>query len=280
MVKTYILAPNWTTAPPPKGPIKLGHVLDDLTELVPINRKGVVETDELLNKVDTKNGFMTSRSKLITGELGIFAKVVGLVGVGAAAGVYYKKDKDDVLSCKTLDTVTFDPTTEYITRTMDLPEVKNFMQGSKFKAPVYLVTGLKIGRGASLRTSSSQDKGVKLDGGLSAPGYPIEVGGEGGAHVRKKDGESWDGSTPFIVAFRVRKVWYRHGDIKHKAHNRNVVMQDGTLAQEAPDVTLQTDDVVPLSDLSDVESTHALHQDLEDGDEVVWIIPNVEIESA
>lgn len=42
MVKTYILAPNWTTAPPPDGPIKLGHLLDDLTEFVPINRTKLV----------------------------------------------------------------------------------------------------------------------------------------------------------------------------------------------------------------------------------------------
>jgi hypothetical protein len=41
MVKTYILALNWTTAPPPKGPIKLGHLLDDLTEFTPLNRLNV-----------------------------------------------------------------------------------------------------------------------------------------------------------------------------------------------------------------------------------------------
>ena len=126
MVKTYVLAPNWTTAPPPGGPIKLGHVLDDLTELVPLNRDSVVDTSKLLNPIDTKSGFTTSRSRLVSGELGIFARVLGLVGVGGGADAHYKRDRNDVLSCATLDTETFDPTPGYICDTMDLPEIKRF----------------------------------------------------------------------------------------------------------------------------------------------------------
>ncbi|KND90517.1 hypothetical protein TOPH_04722, partial [Tolypocladium ophioglossoides CBS 100239] len=88
------------------GPIQLGHLLDDLVEFVPLNRDGIVEIPSgHLNKVDTKNGFKTSRSKLVSGELGVVAKVVGLAGVGAGADTYYKKDKNNVLSCKTIEAV-------------------------------------------------------------------------------------------------------------------------------------------------------------------------------
>ena len=139
MVKTYILAPNWSTAPPPQGPIKLGHILDDLTEFVPLNRHTIVDIPtNALNPVDRKSGFTTSRSKLVSGELGIFAKVLGLVGVGAAADIFYKRDDNDVLSCKHLETMTFDPTASFIADSMTLPDVQSFMQGCKFKAPVYM----------------------------------------------------------------------------------------------------------------------------------------------
>jgi hypothetical protein len=71
MVKTYILAPNWTTAPPPEGPIKLGHLLDDLMEFTPLNRLNVLDTPkEYVNPVHTQEGFTTSRSRLLSGELG------------------------------------------------------------------------------------------------------------------------------------------------------------------------------------------------------------------
>ncbi|KAJ4176208.1 hypothetical protein NW767_015525 [Fusarium falciforme] len=138
MVKTYILAPNWTTAPPPTGPIKLGHILDDLTEFVPLNRATIVEIPKSdLNPVDTKHGFSASRSRLVSGELGFFARVLGLVGFGAEAAAYYKKDENDVLSCKKLHTMTFDPTATYIAKSLELPDVKKFMEKSKFKFPLY-----------------------------------------------------------------------------------------------------------------------------------------------
>ncbi|CAG2005081.1 unnamed protein product [Fusarium graminearum] len=279
MVKTYILAPNWTTSPPPDGPVKLGHLLDDLTELIPINRDEVVEIPpEHLNKVDTKSGFKTSRSKLVSGELGLFARVMGLMAVGVGAGIYYKKDKDDVLSCKTLDTMTFDPTEKYIADSMDLPETKKYMHGCQFKAPVYMVTGLKIGRGGSLQSSNSRDGGVTLEGGLSPSGSPVQIRGKGGFVQRKVEGESWEGSTDFIVAFRVRKIWYYHGELKNKTHKKDVVMQDGTSVQKGPDMTLRVDDHIPLTDVfTDVELT--TDNDIENGEEVNWVIPNVHMES-
>ena len=77
------------------------------------------------------------------------------------------------MSYKTLETMTFDPSASYIADTMALPEVNKFMQGSKFKARVYMVTGLKIGRGGSLQSSSSADGGVSIDGGFNPPGAAI-----------------------------------------------------------------------------------------------------------
>ncbi|OAL03887.1 hypothetical protein IQ06DRAFT_112344 [Phaeosphaeriaceae sp. SRC1lsM3a] len=280
MVKTYILAPNWTTAPPPDGPIKLGHILDDLAEFVPVNRTKVVDIPkEWLNPLDTKSGFTASRSKLISGELGFIAKVFGLVGIGAGADMYYKKDKNDVLSCAKLITMTFDPTDDYIADSMKLPEVNKFMRGCKFKSPVFMVTGIKIGRGGALQSSSSTDKGIKIEGGLAPPGSPAQLGGKAGIQSTNQEGESWEASSPFIVAFRVRKIWYRRadefGDIKNKAHNERVVMQDGAVTQNESPLVLVLDDEVTPSDVS--ESIHlTVDKDIEDGEEVQWVIPSVE----
>ncbi|KAL2679254.1 hypothetical protein Neosp_010021 [[Neocosmospora] mangrovei] len=275
MVKTYVLAPNWTTAPPPDGPIKLGHVLDDLTEFVPLNREEVTEIEpKYLNKTDTKDGFTTSRSKLVSGELGIFARVMGLVGFGAGADMYYRKDMNDILSCKRLDTITFDPTAKYIADTMARDEIQGFMEGCKFNLPVYMITGLKVGRGASLQSSTNIDRGVKLDGGLQAPGSPVEIGGKAGVAVNKGESESWTGSTDFIVAFRARKIWYHHEALKSMTNLDKVVMQDGTPIQKGSNMTLKVDDEISVEDLV-VDASLMMHKDVEDGEEVTWIIPNV-----
>lgn len=277
MVKTYILAPNWSTAPPPKGPIHLGHLVDNLTEFVPINRTNKISIPPThLNPTDIKSGFTTSRSRLLSGELGIFAKVLGLVGVGGGAEIYCKKDQNDVLSCKTLDTMTFDPSPSYIAESMALSEVQKFMQGAKFKAPIYMITGLKIGKGASLQSSSSKGKGLKIDGGLNPPGSPAQVGGKAGLGVKTAEGESWESSTDFVVAFRVKKIWYERGEVKSRSHNKNVVMQDG--AQKGVKIALLADDDVGLEDVFTDESLR-VDRDVENGEDVNWIIPNIGLES-
>ncbi|KJZ70856.1 hypothetical protein HIM_09770 [Hirsutella minnesotensis 3608] len=284
MVKTYILAPNWSTAPPPDGPIKLGHILDNLTEFVPVNRIKIVEIPkEWMNPLDTKTGFTTSRSKLISGELGFAAKVIGLMGVGVGADIYYKKNKNDVLSCQKLITMTFDPTDDYIADSMKLPEVQRFMRGCNFKSPVFMVTGLKISRGSALRSSHSTDKGVRMEGGIAPLGSPVQLEGKAGIQSVTKEDESWDASSPFIVAFRVRKIWYRHGDeygdIKNKAHKEKVVMQDGAVVRSESALVLAVDDEVAPSDVSEsIDLT--VDKEVEDGEEVRWVIPKVDSELA
>lgn len=282
MVKTYILAPNWTTAPPPDGPIKLGHLMDDLTKFELINRFEVVPTTPLLNPLDTKTGFSASRRKLILGELGFAAKVIGLVGVGAGAKLFYKKDKNDVLSVKKLITMTFDPTDKYIAESMSLASVQEFMRGSNYRAPVFMITGLKIARGGALQSSSTSEKGARLEGGLAPPGSPAELGGTAGVESTAQESESWEGSSPFIVAFRVRKIWYRRNDLKHVAHNERVVMQDGAVVRSGLTLELAVDDDVSSADVSGSMdlAVEKGFEDGGDGEEVQWIVPKMGSELA
>jgi hypothetical protein len=60
---------------------------------------------------------------------------------------------------------------------MALPEVKMFMEGANFKEPVFMVTGFKIGREASLSSSAGSERGMTMDGGLNPPGPPAQFGG-------------------------------------------------------------------------------------------------------
>ncbi|KAJ4217087.1 hypothetical protein FSOLCH5_001912 [Fusarium solani] len=278
MVNTYILAPNWTTAPPPDGPIQLGHVLDDLTEFVPLNRRSVPEIPEDdENPVDTKTGFTASRGDLLSGELGVFARIFGLVGIGAGAGVFYEKNKSDVLTCERLDTMTFDPTPEYIAKSVDVPEVSRYMKLRRYKDPVYMVTGLKIGRGCSLQSSQSRTKGFKLDGGLNAPATPCQTGFEAGLSTAATQGESWEGSTDFIVAFRVKKIWYHQGELRSKTHQDKAVMQDGGAVKAESTTVLMHDDEVTPDDVF-IDKLLATEGEAENGEEVVWIVPKVDQE--
>ncbi|KAL6799521.1 hypothetical protein GGI42DRAFT_56870 [Trichoderma sp. SZMC 28013] len=51
-------------------------------------------------------------------------------------------------------------------------------------------------------------------------------------------------------------------------------MQDGTPTEELPDITLQAEDDISLSDIFSPEEL-ITYTDIDDGEKVDWIIPNV-----
>ncbi|KAM0353161.1 hypothetical protein ACHAPY_002209 [Fusarium culmorum] len=64
MVKEYFLAPNFTTAAPPEGPIKLGSILRSLVEFEPLNPIVEAIPTTQLRPVDVKESFEISLHEL------------------------------------------------------------------------------------------------------------------------------------------------------------------------------------------------------------------------
>ena len=109
MVKTYIPLPNFSTAPPPGGPLHLGHVLKTLKPndfLAPLNRKTrlAIDADADLLPLDTKHGYRTTRKELRSGNFGAWAQLASVFGVGIEGGVTYERGVDDVLTVEKLET--------------------------------------------------------------------------------------------------------------------------------------------------------------------------------
>ncbi|KAL6410591.1 hypothetical protein AUP68_07018 [Ilyonectria robusta] len=206
MVKSYFLAPNFTTAPPPEGPIKLGSILHNIREFRTINRTVQAIPVMQLQPVDKETGFEIFLGQRHSVDFGLIAQVLGLLGLGTSASIERTKDRNNLLSCQRLDTFAFDPTESYINKSMEDSRVRSFLRSSRFKLPMYMVTGLKVARGASL-------VGV---------------------------GEKWDSSTDFIVAFKVRKIWLdRDEEVKHA---KMAVIADGTYVIRQPTFTIRSDD--------------------------------------
>ncbi len=228
MVKTYILAPDYSTAPPPAGPVKLGSLLADPTELVPLYPDHrVAIPDQALLPVDFKRGFRATRSSLLRGDLGIWAQFCGMFGVGVEAGWTHETGDGDVISFKNLETHAFNPPDAYLRDTMAAAPVRAFMEAGGRWAAVYMITGLKIGRGGALETSRSRERGGKLKLGLSYPGTPAQVGPNIAFKRRVEAALSFEGSSDFIFAFRVRRISYKKGDLRGTAYNRGATMLDG-----------------------------------------------------
>lgn len=241
MVKEYFLAPNFTTGPPPQGPIKLGTILGALDEFYPLNQRHVqaIPASQLL-PVETQESVDIDIYNLHSNHHPLTERALGLIGRGPRAPDRRREGDYMVVSCKHLDTLAFNPTESYVKDTIEnLGE--SHKPSSRYKRPVYMVTGLKIARGASY--SSRFTSRVAFGRDFSLPrnrlvSLAVSLASDRKIVVQSRFGES----DPFIVAFKVVQVWLDHkGEVKYKEYNKKAVMEFQELSEDDTAPTFPSD---------------------------------------
>lgn len=256
MVKEYFLAPNFSTGAPPKGPIYLGSILRNISEFEPLNQTVCTIPETQLYPVDQKTGFEVTLSHLRSTNLGLRAGALELLGVGANASIKWTRGRDTVLSCKRLDTLTFNPTEPYMIEAMKDPDVLSFIRSGRFRRSVYMVTGLKVASGASFTSSTSNAFTMEASANIVPSGTPVEVGARAGYADNTGDREIWYCPEDTIVAFKVKKMWIdRHGEVQFKAHNKHAVMQSAASSSHEQGYTLHWDDDLTVEEINDMFDT-------------------------
>lgn len=201
--------------------------------------------------------FTATRKELFSGKFGIWAKFLSTVlGVGANAGVNTELDDDTVYNFGSLETTFFNPTDDYIRSSMTVPVIRSFIRSAKFSLPVYMITGIKVGREVSVQSSHQQQRGFDMSIGTGHPGNPASGGLEMGAHSTKAQGFSFERGDDCVVALRLRKITYKSGEVKHKMEVKGATMQDGSqvLKEDEPPELDLSDDIrceVTLDDFDD-----------------------------
>ena len=113
MKKTYFIAPNLDIAPPPHGPLKLGHLIrsPDDPDIFPVNEVSHFRVPSTLPPM-VKEGFESSRSRLLSGELGLWAQVAAYIGLHANANI--DASSDGYIKVQKVETLAFRATDEYL----------------------------------------------------------------------------------------------------------------------------------------------------------------------
>lgn len=89
--------------------------------------------------------------------------------------------------------------------------MRRFLEKSRYKKPLYIITGLKTVRRAAASSFKTTSRGggleVEVDGTIWSGGA-VPVGGGPGisGSVSRKEVTSWKESSEFVLAYRVRKV--------------------------------------------------------------------------
>ncbi|KAI9684272.1 MAG: hypothetical protein M1822_005745 [Bathelium mastoideum] len=214
---TYHVSPHFNITAT-GGPLQLGIVVQDLFELVPLNRKEVDRIpipDEEIYRPSIQTGFHATRSQLLSGQFGVWAKVLGLNGIGGNVSGRGEHSNNETFQCDSVVTTYFDPTDEWVAKCLAVKSVDDYIVGSGYKKEVYLITGLKVAKNLSFDNEVVRKPKAEGKVEASAPQVPLGVGVEGNATKEKSQTLGFQ-SDDIVVGFRVRKYRYKKKSLSSK----------------------------------------------------------------
>ena len=240
LVPTYYPSPNFSIPPPDaNGPLRLGTIIADLKDPVPLNpadRLPVPDEEVIMAHL---TGYSTTLSNSDNLEVGILARIFGLKGFGGELSGRCGRDQKETLLIDRLETVYFNPSIEYMTKSMQTPAVKTFRRTCRDRLPLYLISGLKVARGASASVASFTSVGRVAEVSIPEPLTSlVKLGPKMQANWASESGMAFEGSSDFIMAYKVTKMRWTKGDLRSKPHTSGA-----TMANDADHACAQTESV-------------------------------------
>ena len=266
---TYILAPNWDFLP--DGPIFLGSlIIDPRNPARSLNKKNGVPIEPIDITTNSKADWSITREKLLSGRIGIWASfLTPILGVGTDPGIDGSRDKDELYECKTLETSYLQPDEAYIAKSLQDPVVKAYTDKFWHKS-IYMVTGVKVAKGATVKTLNGTGFGAELKVGLNAT--PVGVPAGGGPEVewetKKKITVKFGASEDFILGYHLIRIKpKKDGSFVEEDYNKWALLHDddanavGSAAQVLKEAWEITDLVAPSDDLQGMDTRFVPEED-------------------
>jgi hypothetical protein len=196
----------------------------------------------------------------------VWAKVSSIGS--ASVGLEWTKEHDEVFKFEKVVTVEFWPNDSYITKCVSSTKIKNILQLTNYK-PLYLITGIKTVMGAKAKTEDSASRDVNASMEIDATGpsggtVPVKV--EPKLELKKEDkvGMSFEGSSDFVFAFRIKKIVV---DKKTQAAHADDVTKGALLGQDEALASLPYS-VTAVVDAGPEDLEYVGYDDANEGEEV------------
>ncbi|KAG4434253.1 hypothetical protein IFR05_010272 [Cadophora sp. M221] len=210
MARTYFLVPTRDT--PPSGPIFLGSIIKSpRSPELSINGK----KSPLLSALEVNVTRLVDSSRQLTksgkGKTGVWVEFLGGMGIGADISGNWDNIEQSTYKFAELITKTISPSLAEISAIFNEAEVQQCLKDSRFRDNLYMITGIKIARGADVAVSKIRSRGGNLNFGIDTTpfGVPIQIGPD--IEISKEVGQSFEEkhTEDFVFAYRLREIRYR-----------------------------------------------------------------------
>ncbi|KAI4599468.1 hypothetical protein KJ359_001910 [Pestalotiopsis sp. 9143b] len=214
---TYIPSPNWDI-PADSKLVVLGRIIEDPKDpesqvpesaVLPIPPSAVQDGE----KIDWE----TNLAKVRAGTIGLWAKCMQVL----SGSMSYSQLKSSLENHKfsELETSYFRPDERLLAQALEDRGAQAYFQVHHWRKPVYLITGIKIARGASVSTENRVTRSLQaeLKADATSTGVNIEVGPEASLVNEKKTGISYGGSTDYIFAYQLTRIKPKNKGKDHKS---------------------------------------------------------------
>ncbi|KAF1958494.1 hypothetical protein CC80DRAFT_592177 [Byssothecium circinans] len=220
--KAYFILPNTDIAP---------NTLIKLCQIVPSIREAhrAISPPQPIPAASATTGVKTDYTLSISStqniRVGPVAHFLAQLGspVSGALELERSKKKSSTWTFKTLETTSFEPTLEYIHTSISSAAakqaLKKTMKNPLVRNAVYMITALKIARGASYSTSTSRSSDTKstltVDANALA-GVPVSAGPQAGIKETAGESEDMGHCSDFVWAVRTRRIRLGGLDVRVK----------------------------------------------------------------
>ena len=273
VTKTYFLCPTSDFIhPPPTGPLCLGSIIRSTsTPQYPLNRAKIVAVADAVPPV-----VETDWKKTISIEkglgFGVYAQFLQLATGGLPLGpkvdVEHSNKTANAFAFDTVTTLAFEPTQEYVEEAIKAPAVQTWLREPKQRfAPVvslFLVTGIKLVKGARIKYSTSQSTTVTGNIGIDVTALGTTFGPKGHWISTNDDGTEFNRESEFVFAFRVKRLKFGRR-LKVEEYNKGAFLAVG--GEQEDDESVLVEDV----DGSDIKTAKAVPDVTENGS--VYCVP-------
>ncbi|KAL4964646.1 uncharacterized protein BDV14DRAFT_174481 [Aspergillus stella-maris] len=259
--KTYFLCPTSDfISPPPTGPLCLGSIIRSTSApQYPLNRASVVPVANAFPPVVETDWKKTISTKTGLG-LGVYAQFLQLATGGLPLGpevnIEHSNETASTFAFDMVTTLAFELTQEYVEEAVKAPAVQAWLREPRQKFALvnelFIITGMKLVKGAKIKYSTSQSTSAKGSLGIDVTALGTTLGPKGHWTSTNDNAMETNQESEFVFAFHVRRLKFGRR-LKLEEYNKGAFMTVGgkkyddecVLVEDVNGADIRTAEAVP-----------------------------------